>query len=306
MIAKNAFWPLSSGPGRRQHRATERAEEDRRPADLERVVGEADEVALPAEGLDPGVLGSAEIEEVVGLGVLGRHGIEDAADERRFVVGSVMVGAPCRPELAREPDHLGAHGLVFALGAGQDPFRGQFVGAHRVAHLRRRKGRGRGGPRRRSPGGRRPAGGLRSGRSPSRAVAAAWVSRGVSASTAGSVCTRGLGGGDGVVDQLADPGQLLQRRLGLEPSDRPAARVRRASPRPPRTRSGSVSIRAGGRRQAIGQRSELASEQREEAVAGQVDPPQRVPGLLAEVGVAELRRLELADEQVAIDGLVGW
>ena len=45
---------LVERPRRREHRAAERAQEDRRPADLERLVGQADDVALAAERLDPG------------------------------------------------------------------------------------------------------------------------------------------------------------------------------------------------------------------------------------------------------------
>ena len=52
------------------------------------------------------------------------------------------------------------------------------------------------------------------------------------------------------------------------------------------------------------ERRELAGEQREQAVAEQVDPVERVPGVLAQLGLGEPRRLELADQQVAIDRLV--
>ena len=84
--------------------------------------------------------------------------------------------APCRPQLAREPDHLGAHGLVFALGAGQDPFRRQCRRSASCGASSRRTARRRGGPRPRSPGrttSRRWR--LRSASSAARAVAAAAV-----------------------------------------------------------------------------------------------------------------------------------
>ena len=70
--------------GRIEHRAAERAQEDRRPADLERVVGEADELALAAERLDPGELGAAPVEEVLGpAGCSAAIASSTAADERR-------------------------------------------------------------------------------------------------------------------------------------------------------------------------------------------------------------------------------
>ena len=50
-------------PRRDEHRATEGTQEDRRPLDLERLVGQADQVALAAERLDPGVLRAAEVEQ---------------------------------------------------------------------------------------------------------------------------------------------------------------------------------------------------------------------------------------------------
>ena len=49
-------------PGRRQHRAAERTQKDRCPPDLERFVGQVEEIALRTERLDPGVLRTAEVE----------------------------------------------------------------------------------------------------------------------------------------------------------------------------------------------------------------------------------------------------
>ena len=140
VIAKNAFWPLSSGPGD-DSIAPPNA---RRKTGVQRISSGSSArpmtIALAAEGLDPGVLRTAEVEEVVGRGCSRGDGIEDAADERRLVVGSAARPAHHAGHSSRgEPDHLGADGLVFALGAGQDPLRGEFVGAHRVAHLRGEK-----------------------------------------------------------------------------------------------------------------------------------------------------------------------
>ena len=128
---------LVERPGRAEHRAAEGAQEDRRPLDLERLVGQADQVVLGAERLDPGVLGAAEVEQVVGLRVLQRDRVEDAADEAALVVRDRPAAAPRRPELAGEADHLGTDGDVLALRAGQDPLRRQGLRAHRVPHLGR-------------------------------------------------------------------------------------------------------------------------------------------------------------------------
>ena len=57
------------------------------------------------------------------------------------------------------------------------------------------------------------------------------------------------------------------------------------------------------RRQPVRQRGELAGIEREQAVADEIDPVERVPGVLAELGLGEAGGLELADEQVAIDRL---
>ena len=95
-----------------------------------------------------------------------------------------------------------------------------------------------------------------------------------------------LRGRQRLVDQLLDAGSWLERRLGLEPADRPPgdadersrARVehRRRSPRagPRSTRGGRPAARTRGR-------------EREQAVAEQVDPVERVPGVLAQLGLGE-------------------
>ena len=119
MIAKNVVWPLSSGPGRDEHRAAEGAQEDRRPADVERLVGQADEVALRAEGLDPGVLGAAEIEQVVGSRVLRRDRVEHAADEAAVVGGRGSSGRATSATGRGESDHLAADGRELPSAAAR-------------------------------------------------------------------------------------------------------------------------------------------------------------------------------------------
>ena len=90
-------------------------------------------------------------------------------------------------------------------------------------------------------------------------------------------------GGQRLGDELLDAGQLAERRLGLEPADRAAGIADERSPRPPSRTAGSASSRPADRRQAIGEWRELAGEQREQAVADEVDPIERVPGVLAQL-----------------------
>ena len=126
MIEKIAFWPRSSGPGELEHRPAERAQEDRRPADLERLVGEADEVALAAERLDPAQLGAAEVEELVGGRVLDGDRVEDrAGPPRRRPRAAAASPQPGGPDLAGDPDHLRADRIELALGPGLDRRRRQ-------------------------------------------------------------------------------------------------------------------------------------------------------------------------------------
>ena len=91
-----------------EHRPAERPQEDRRPADLERLVGQPDEVVLAAERLDPAELGAAEVEGLLGRRMLDRDGVEDALDDRRVIARNGQIRAPHRPDLASDPDHLGA------------------------------------------------------------------------------------------------------------------------------------------------------------------------------------------------------
>ena len=303
MIAKNAFWPLSSGPAGDQHRATERAQEDRRPLDLERLVGEPDEVALRAERLDPGVLGPTEVEQVLSPGVLRGDGIEDATDERVVVGRDRLARAPPWPEIARKPDELDPDRDELAFGTRHDPLGGERRRAHRVAHL--------------CPEELRPEPALAlAARQHDLAQVDLEGSHGGSGGLGGGR-QAGRDGGDGgigrrssfgrcesVADELIHPGQLVERRLGLEAPDRaPGVTDERLA-------SGVEDGRdplepAGGRDQAVGQRREFASLEREQAVAHEIDPFERVPRILAQLGLGEARRFELADEQVAVDRLVG-
>ena len=106
-----------------------------------------------------------------------------------------------------------------------------------------------------------------------------------------------------LVDQRADPWQLVEGRLRLEPSDRPSGV-------PDKRLAGGLEERgqpfqpARGGCQSVRQRGKLAGIQREQPATDQVDPLEWVPGFLAQLGLRESGGLQLADEEVAIDRLV--
>ena len=60
------------------------------------------------------------------------------------------------------------------------------------------------------------------------------------------------------------------------------------------------------RGEPLRQRCEFPGDKTEQAAAQKVDPFERAPGLLAQIQVREAHRIELLDEQIAIDGVVGW
>ena len=84
----------------------------------------------------------------------------------------------------------------------------------------------------------------------------------------------------------------------------------RSGPRPTSARarrvdeSGQALETARDARQSVGERRELPGEEREQALPDEVDPAERVPGLLAQLGVREVLRLELLDDEVPVDRLV--
>ena len=135
VIAKNAFWPLSSGPGDDSIAPPNERRKTGVHWMIERIVGQPDQVALATERLDPGVLSTAEVEQVVRLRVLGGDRVEDAAHERLLIVGQRLIGSPRRPELGGDPNHLGPDRAELALSGGDQTVGGQVVGPHRVTHL---------------------------------------------------------------------------------------------------------------------------------------------------------------------------
>ena len=282
VIAKNAFWPLSSGPGDDSIAPPNERRKTGVQLDLERLVGEADEVALAAERLDPGVLLAAEVEQVVGLRVLGGDGVEDAADERLLVVRAAAARAArsARARARAGPSRPGPR--TYSRSAAARIRSGvSVVGAHRVAHLLGEQRRaeaalavargqddvaqvglegGHGGPRGR---GRRVEPRRQGGDGGSVAAAA-------SAAASASAISSSMPGRAGAA----------RSRSGTAPTGRPAC--------PTSVVAGGVEHRRqrlqppGGRRQPVGERRELAGREREQALADEVDPVERVPGVLAQ------------------------
>jgi RimJ/RimL family protein N-acetyltransferase len=107
-----------------------------------------------------------------------------------------------------------------------------------------------------------------------------------------------------LVGKLHDARQLFERLLGVEPGNRPIAHRPDLVDRRVHHRVDALEP-PGHRRQAIGERRELAGDQGEQAPAEQVHPVQRIPRLLAQVKIGEAHRFELLDQQVAVDGIVG-
>ena len=203
--------------------------------------------------------------------------------------GSGRVGAPRRPELAREADHLGADRDVLALGRGQDPLRRERLGAHRVAHLRGEQRPRRGGPRPRWRAGRRRAGGSRRRRPRPGRSRPRRSRRGSSAATAGSV--------DGGASAAASASSISSSMPGScrsavsvwnRPTGRPGVptSVARAASRTAGSPSSRPAVEVS--RSASGANSRAM--QREQAVAEEVDPVERVPGVLAQLRLGEPAR----------------
>ena len=168
----------------------------------------------------------AEVEEHVGGRVFRGDGVEDATHEGAVVVGTRPVRAPRRPDLAGDADHLGPDHVELALGAGEDPLRGQLVGAHGVAHLPG------------EPFGAQAAIALARGQDHVAQVRREGLERGAGRGR-GRLESRlerdhrhvaGIGGprgfGQRFRDELVDPGELGDGGLGLEPTDRLIARSR--------------------------------------------------------------------------------
>ena len=137
-----------------------------------------------------------------------------------------------------------------------------------------------------------------------RAVSAAACRRGVTAATAGSSAWR-LGLGERVVDQRRrSPGSCLSAvSVWNRPTGRPSTPTR-VSRAPSRT-SGRPSSRLAtdASRSPSGANSRASRSNR--PLADEIHPLERVPRVLAQLALGELRGGDLAEDQVAVDRLVG-
>ena len=114
-----------------------------------------------------------------------------------------------------------------------------------------------------------------------------------------------LGHRQRLVGELDHTRQLFERLLGVEACHRPV---------PDRPDLLDCSIDHGlepvepsrDRGEPLRQRCEFPGDESEQAAAQEVDPFERAPGFLAQIKVREAHRIELLDEQIAIDGVVGW
>src|SRR6185436_7277147 len=120
-----AVLALVERTGRGQKSATVRTHEDRRPDDLQRVAGQADDAALAAKRLDALDLFLVPFEQLVCARVVESYNVEDALDHIRFVSGDGLVRYPGGPHLAGQPDHLATHNLIAVLRARQEILRSQ-------------------------------------------------------------------------------------------------------------------------------------------------------------------------------------
>ena len=263
VIAKNAFWPLSSGPG----------ELSIAPPKARRKIGvhwiSSGSSARPIRSF------SAQNASIRAFSARQKSSRSSAFGcSARWHRGRHGRGCPRRPGPAgrrttsatvRGRGGPSRHGRrsYSRSAAGHDPFRRQRLRAHRVPHL----GRERVAPETALAlaggedhvaqvgleGGDRAAGGVRRGDQ-------ARLDRGHSGIGRGGP----LGGGQRVADELADPRQLLQRGLGLEPPDRTAGRDRRASRERHRARPAAPSRRPAvdARRSANGANSRALSVNR--------------------------------------------
>ena len=191
-----------------------------------------------------------------------------------------------------DPDHFGADGAVVALRLFEDPLGRQFVRAHRVAHLL----------------------GEQRGAQPSVALAPRQYLVAEVALEAVHLCARTLSGraqpwqhgGDRriltfrllrhrkrLLRELDDARQLLERLLGVEACHRPLPDRPDLLDRGIDHRLDPVEA-SSDRLEPFRQRCELPGDESEQPAAEEVDPLERVPGLLAQLQVREAHRVAAA------------
>src|SRR5207249_11821163 len=111
-----------------------------------------------------------------------------------------------------------------------------------------------------------------------------------------------VGEGEGLADQSADATEVQQRDVRVEARDRYVGGGREAFVRGSHDARHALQA-SGRRREARLWRGELAGEQREQAVAEAVDPDDRVPRVLREIGRTALG-VEAEEQPVAVDRVV--
>ena len=295
---------LVERPWRVEHRATEAAQELRRPPDVERLVDERDHVVVAAERLDPGELRDAHIEELVGAGVIARDDVQGAAHQRRLVVRYGLAWSQLRPQLRGQPEHLPADRGELALRDLEQRVRRRLGVAQRMAELRREPLRPEETVTRR--GGHDDLAKVDPERSDrlARALLRRAEARqdGLDIGVTGG--RRGVTLADRVPPELRDPVDPLRGRFRVQPRHRT---VREAAQRGFGVlEDGRDPFEpAGDRRQTVGERREVARREREQPEAQEIDPVHRVPRVIAQLGLGVAQRGELAHDEVPIEALVG-
>ena len=220
-------WPLSERTRRVQEGAPVGAHEHRRPDDLERLLGQADDVVLAAERLDPGDLAVAPVDEV-----------RRAADAPRAIASSTRVMSACAAasspgatsgsgasgthcgQISRgQPEHLGPRTARWSRPGPLEELLGGHVGARACGAASGRTGRV---PRRPSPLARARTSVSSAVRKRSSAAfaSAAAASMGATSSGASPAAARVRASSSARLDQLRDARQLLERGVQVEQRDR--------------------------------------------------------------------------------------
>ena len=287
VIEKNAFWPLSSGPGE----LSIAPPNARRKTGVQRISSGSSARPIRSRSRQNASIRAISARQKSSSSsaarVLGGDRVEDAADERRRRRrASGGRRAPRRPQLAGEPDHLGPDGHVVALGRPRGSAPASAPSSASCGASSRRTARGRAGPRPRSPG-----------RTTSRRCAsnAASAARAVSAAArearqhGGDRGSSGGGLGRARARRRSAPSIPGSCASAVSVWNRETGRPGVTDDRSPGGVDdvGQALEPSGDRGEPLGERRELPGEQREQAVAEEVDPLERVPGLLAELGLGE-------------------
>jgi hypothetical protein len=231
------------------------------------------------------------------LTVLPRDGVQDAAHDLVGVLRNRLAGQPLHPRVAGEAQHLLADDLVIAprpsLELGERKVAGQRVPELCLEQLR------------------------------AEAAVALSARRNLVAEAAPELVQCGAGGcelcgkrrryrgvtltlglGQPLLDEIADPVQLGERRLHVEQRHRPAIRPRQGVGRVGEEARQPLDT-AEKSRAAMRPRRVLTGEDVEQAAARQVDVAERIPGLGAQLRELELCAVERLERDAAVDLLRG-